>query len=186
MSAITEDERLTAEAAEIEHLLDEIRALVTAPAWQRIERALGRVVRLYGAGLGRALEHARAAGAEPAVFDELVAGDDLLGSLLVLHGLHPRTLDERVRGALATAREELGVPEDELELVAISGGRVELRAAHALGGGAMSARVAEGAIRKVIEAVAPEITAVEILGPAPRGQERDPSLVQLRARREGP
>jgi hypothetical protein len=177
-----DDDRLRAESAEIEHLLSEIQSLVTEPAWQRIERAIGRIVRLYGAGLAHALDHARRAGVEP-VFDDLLAADDLLGSLLVLHGLHPLSLEERVRRALNVVRTELGIAEAELELVAIDGVRVELRAASALGGGAMASRVAEGAIRRVIESVAPEVTTVEIAGMSPP---RDPSLVQLRTRREAP
>lgn len=171
------DDHLRAGAAEIEQLLDEVRALVTAPAWQRVERIVGGVVRMYGAGLARVLDHARAADSAEA-FDDLVARDDLVGSLLVLHGLHPRSVEDRVRGALATVRAELGIAESELELVGIRDGRVELRAPAALGGGAMAARVAEGAIRKVIESVAPEVAGVDIAGPP----QPDRSLVQLRGR----
>jgi hypothetical protein len=177
---MTEDERLQSESLEIERLLGEIQTLVPAPAWQRIEAVIGRVVRLYGAGLGRALAHARAAGAAPESFRELVSSDDLLASLLVLHGLHPLPVDERVRRALAAARRELGIADDDLELVSLSSNRVELRATTMLGGGAMSARVAEGAIRRVIEGVAPEITNIEIHGASPP---RAPQLVQLRVRR---
>lgn len=179
---MSDDERLRAESLEIERLLGEIQTLVTAPAWQRIEGTIARVVRLYGAGLARALAHARAAGAE-ASFDERIAGDDLLASLLVLHGLHPLSVEERVQRALVRARAELGIGDDELELVAIHDDRVELRAAPALGGGAMASRVAEGAIRRVVESVAPEIASVDIEGFPPV---RDPSLVQIRTRREAP
>lgn len=177
---MTDDDQLRSESLEIEHLLGEIQTLVPPPAWQRIERVIARVVRLYGAGLARSLEHARSAGAAPA-FDELVASDDLLASLLLLHGLHPLSVEERVRRALTTVRDELGIGPDDLVLVSIEEGFVELHAAADLGGGAMAARVAEAAIRRVIETVAPEITGVDIRGVAPS---RDPSLVQLRARRE--
>jgi hypothetical protein len=177
---MSEDEQLRAESLEIEHLLGEIQQLVTPPAWQRIERVLARVVRLYGAGLARSLVHARSAGVAPA-FDELVAGDDLLASLLVLHGLHPLPVEERVGRAVVSARAELGIGADDLVLVSVQDGRVELQASSELGGGAMAARVAEAAIRRVIESVAPEITAVEFRGNRPA---RDPSLVQLRTHRE--
>jgi hypothetical protein len=178
-----EDDRLRAASLEIERLLDDIRALVTPPAWQRVERVLARVVDLYGAGLARALGHARSSGADGSRFDNLLAGDDLLASLLVLHGLHPIPVEQRVQNALGAVRSELGLGDADLELVAIHHGSIELRAADALGGGAMASRVAEGAIRRVIESVAPEITEIAIRTP---GVMRDPTLVQLRARREVP
>jgi hypothetical protein len=174
---MSDDEQLRAGAAEIEQLLEDLRTLVPAPALQRVERLIGCVVRLYGGGLGRMLAHARASGAS-ASFDELLAGDDLLASLLVLHGLHPQPVEQRVLAALATARAELGITEAELEFVAIRDGRVTLRASESLGGGAMASRVAEGAIRRVIESVAPEVAGVDILTPP----QPDRSLVQLRVR----
>src|SRR5689334_5476183 len=100
------DEELERESATIERLLAELRDLLPLPAWQRVENVLRRVVNLYGVGLGRALEHARAAGAPAPSLTERVASDDLLGSLLLLHGLHPLSTDERVRRALGTLRAE--------------------------------------------------------------------------------
>jgi hypothetical protein len=178
-----DDDRLRAESVEIEYMLEEIKDLVAEPAWQRIERVIARVVRLYGAGLAHTIEHARSAGVTSATFDESMAADDLLASLLALHGLHPLSVDVRVQRALATARAELGLAADDLVLVAVHDRRVELRAIADLGGGAMASRVAEAAIRRVIESVAPEVTTIDIHGMAPV---RDPSLVQLRVRREAP
>lgn len=178
---MTDDDRLRAESAEIEVLLDEVRALIPAPAWERVERVLGRVIRMYGAGLGRTLDHARAAGAAPAELTELLAGDDLVASLLLLHGLHPVPVDDRVRRAVANARAELGLAEQAIKIDAIDLPRrtVRLHTDGPLGGGAMAARVAEGAIRRAIEAVAPELAVEIVVPPQP-----DPSLVQIRARRE--
>lgn len=176
-----EDDQLRAESVQIEHLLDEIQGLVTAPAWERIEKLIGRIVRMHGAGLARTLDHARAAGAG-ADFAERIAGDDLVASLLALHGVHPLAVEERVLRAIAAASTELGLAEGALELAGIADGTVQLRAAAHLGGGAMAARVAEGAIRRAVEAAAPEIAAVELLGALPPPQ--PPKLIQIRARKE--
>jgi hypothetical protein len=173
-----EDDRLRSESLEIEHLLDEIRELVTRPAWERVERVLGRIIGLYAAGLARALRHARDAGASPQ-FDRMLRDDDLLSSLLVLHGLHPLSIAERVEHALDVARRELGISKDDLALIAIEAGTVRLRATDRLGGGAMASRVAESAIRRAIETVAPEIAGVELAGVEPV---QDPDLVQIRRR----
>ncbi|HEX4454922.1 MAG TPA: hypothetical protein VH143_28875 [Kofleriaceae bacterium] len=169
---------LEAESAQLERILDELRDLVNPAAWQRVEQALTITTRLYGAGLGRALEHAVAAGADDATLCERIDADELLASLLVLHGLHPLPTDARVRRTAMALCEQLGC---ELEIVAVADGRLTLHARGELGGGAMSARVAENVIRRALEAAAPELTAIEIQGAQPA---HDPSLVQLRVRRE--
>lgn len=177
-----DDDRLRSESLEIEHLLDEIRELVTRPAWDRVERVLGRIIGLYAAGLARALRHARNSGATPEAFDGMLRDDDLLSSLLVLHGLHPLSTEQRVEHALSRARDELGIGEGQLVLVEIEAGVVRLRASGMLGGGAMASRVAEAAIRRAIEDAAPEISAVELAGAEPPV---DPGLVQIRKRQQG-
>jgi hypothetical protein len=180
---VNEDAELQAESARIERLLAELRDLVPLPAWQRIEDVLRAIVHLYGAGLGRALAHARASGADGEHFDTRLCDDELLASLLVLHGLHPVGLEERVQRALAVLREELSLADDALRLVRVGDGSVEIAASETIGGGAMSPGLAEATVRRVLETAAPEITSIEITGlPRPR----DPSLVQLRASRSTP
>ena len=180
---MTEDAELQADSARIEQLLDELRELVPLPAWQRIEDVLRRVVGLYGAGLQRALAHARATGSAGPAFDDRLCRDDLLASLLVLHGLHPLTAEQRVQRSLAALRSELGLPDQAVALVGITDGVVHLAATDAIGGGAMSRQLAESTIRRVVETAAPEIASIEITGLA---TPRDPTLVQLRASRGAP
>ena len=168
---------LQADAAKLEQVLAEIRELVPLPAWQRVEDALRRVMRLYGAGLARAIDHARATGAEPRAFDRAIVDDELLASLLVLHGLHPQSVAERVQQAVARIRAELGLADDALVLVSIEAGAVQLAASTGLQTGAMAPTLAESIVRRVIETAAPEVTSIAITGLAPP---HDPSLVQLR------
>jgi hypothetical protein len=175
------------ETKELGHLLDEVRELVPPPAWLRVERALKRVITLYGTGLAHLLEHARETGASQEALDRKLDADELLGSLLVLHGLHPLTTEQRVVRALDAVRTELGLGDDAIVLHEITGAQssagpvVRLEAIAGLGGGSMSTRVAAGIVRRAIEAAAPEVSAVEIAGlPKPRA----PGLVTLRVRRE--
>jgi hypothetical protein len=178
-----EDAELQAESARVERLLAELRHLLPLPAWQRVEDALRAVVRLYGAGLARSLAHARAAGASSPAFDELLCGDELLASLLVLHGLHPLATRERVERALAGVRAALGLADDALVLVRVSAGVLVLEAGPGIGGGAMSRGLAEATIRRVLETAAPELTSIELTGLPPP---RDPGLVRLRSSRHAP
>jgi len=180
---MSDEAELQAEAARIERLLDEVRELVPLPAWQRVEDVLRRIVRLYAAGLARALAHARESGAAGEHFDAKLTADDLLASLLVLHGLHPLSTAQRIDRALAALREELRLADDSLALLGVDGGLVRLAATDAIGGGAMSRGLVESTIRRVVETAAPELTSIEITGLTPPP---DPSLVQLRTSRHTP
>lgn len=179
---MSEEAELQAESARIERLLGELRDLVPLPAWQRIEDVLRSIVRLYGAGLGRALAHAREAGVGER-FDGHLCDDELLASLLVLHGLHPLTIEQRVERALSALRGELGLADESLALVRVADGVCELAATEGIGGGAMSRGLAEATIRRVLETAAPELASIVITGLAPP---RDPTLVQLRVSRTSP
>ena len=67
----------------IERLLGELEAAVPPATFGRIEDVIALVTQLYGAGLERI-----AGFVGPEALRRL-AGDDLVASLLVLHGLHP-------------------------------------------------------------------------------------------------
>lgn len=178
---MTDADTLAATSARVEQLLAEVRELVPLPAWQRVDEALRGIVALYGAGLARVLAHAHAAGAGPG-FGGRLADDELVASLLVVHGLHPSPTGERVERALAAVRAELGVGDDALAIAGLDGGALRLHAG-ALGGGAMAPGLAESIVRRAVETAAPEITSIEIAGlPVPR----DPTLVQIRTSRTSP
>jgi hypothetical protein len=179
---VIDEARLRAESAQIERVLDELHELVVPAAWQRVEQVMRLTVALYGTGLAHALDIARRAGAN-STFDELCADDELLASLLVLHGLHPMTTAERVERTLATLRSELGLTDPELAVVSLDNGVLELDAPGGLTGAAMSPRAAEGAIRRALEAAAPELAEIAVSGIAAAAA---PGLVQLRARKEPP
>jgi hypothetical protein len=137
-----------------------------------------RVVNLYGHGLERGLEHARGAGADPTALAERIARDDLLASLLLVHGLHPMTTEERLQRSLRALRRELDVDDDGLALVSLDGPVLHLRVRGKLGNSEMSPMLAESLIRRVIDSSVPEVKTVRIDHAAPRP---DPDLRSRRA-----
>jgi len=157
------EQQLQVETTEIEPMLAELHELVTPDAWHRVEQVVSRLVRLYGAGLERALAHARAAGAFAPAFDELVGEDALLASLLVLHGLHPLPTIERVRRAVETVGDALGFGDGDITILDVGDGVVRLRTKTPVGG-SIAARVLGGALRHAIQTAAPEIDEVDIAG----------------------
>jgi len=167
------DAELIASADEIEQLLDELRAMLPPAGYDRVVQVVQRVVGLYAQGLERMLGIARATDAAQ-VFEDRACADELIASLLVLHGLHPQPTELRVERAIALLAER--VDGAKLELVGIEGeGVVRVRAT-----GSSTPQLLDRMIRRAIEEAAPEITEVVIDGLAvPRAPE---GLVQIRTR----
>ncbi len=157
------DAELRAHGDRIERLLGEIRAMAGPPTWARVEELLRLVFQLQGAGLERFLDHALRAGADVRDLERRTSGDELVSSLLLLHGLHPVPLRERVERALAVVRERLGLAADALSLAELGGdgvARVRLGAA-----GCASSRPSLGqSVRRAVLDAAPELVGVEIEG----------------------
>jgi len=136
------------------------------------ERAeeLGRlVVDLYGAGLERLLEILHERGRlDDEVLDAL-AGDDLVASLLLVHGLHPEDTATRVERALDGVRPYLGSHHGDVELVAVTDdGVVRLRLLGSCDGCASSSATLTQAVEGAVLKAAPEVTAIEVEAPSAR------------------
>ncbi|MGE5182154.1 MAG: hypothetical protein ACM31C_08830 [Acidobacteriota bacterium] len=155
--ATNDDAQLRRDSGDIEEFLEEARALSSPQAWERVEEAVRRLVRLYGAGLARVIEHARPAGAVGTTFDRLLGDDELLSSVLVLHGLHPLGTEERLRRAIAMLHGRFAI---ELELVELADGIAYLETPELPDDEALTI------IRRVIDASAPELASVEIAAAA--------------------
>jgi Fe-S cluster biogenesis protein NfuA len=133
-----------------------------AVARERAEELVRLVADLYGAGLERLLDIAHEHGALTDDVVDALAGDDLVASLLLVHGLHPYSVEARIERALAAQGgdvELLGVSDD---------GVVRLRMPGGSGGGCGSSSVTRKlAVESAIEAAAPETVAIEVEEPAP-------------------
>lgn len=157
-----ERDRLRQDARRIEELLGQVEAMVGQPAWQRVEELVQTLVSLYGAGLGRLLELATSSGDGEALAAHL-RRDELVSSLLLLHGLHPQSPAERARDALA----ELGRAFDaRLELVALDDGVASVQLTRG--------EVSQAAVERAIRDAAPEVSRVMVERPGGAGD-----LVQI-------
>lgn len=141
----------------IEALLDASAAGGTM-ARERAEQLVREVVGLYGAGLGRILELLRAYPDAVTV----LAGDDLVASLLLVHGLHPHDVETRVRTALDGVRPYLGSHGGDVELLEVRDSVVRLRLLGSCRSCPSSAVTLELAVQDAVRAAAPEITAIEV------------------------
>ena len=157
--------------ARIEELLGRLRATADPATADTAEEVVRLVVELYGAGLERTVELAG-----PEVLERLVE-DELVASLLVLHGLHPKDTEARVVEALDQVRPYLGSHAGGVELLGVGpDGVVHLRLQGSCDGCPSSTLTVKQAIERAIEAAAPEVTAVEVENLT---REREPRLLQI-------
>lgn len=158
------DQRLTGQGverklAELDDLLGRLEQIpgVTATMGLDAVRALTEV---YGEALARLMSHL--SGVPPA-HDAAVA-DDLIGHLLILHGLHPQPATERIIHALDGIRPHLHGGDaqfaglaDDIATVRLSGGA---------GGCGSSLPALDAAVRDAVLAAAPELRDVQTIRPA--------------------
>ncbi|MEU4422559.1 hypothetical protein AB0F81_18165 [Actinoplanes sp. NPDC024001] len=140
---------------------ERIDALLTSggPGRDRAEELARLLTGLYGAGLHRLLEllHAHGALTDPVL--TAMARDDLVASLLLVHGLHPDDVPTRVERALAQTG-------DDVALLEVTADGTALLRAPAGGCGCTTAGRDER-IRAAVEAAAPEVTAIAYEPAAP-------------------
>lgn len=149
---------------------------------QRAEEMVGLVTDLYGAGIERILEIFESAG----VLDDRMIGalvnDELVASLLLVHGLHPYTVEHRVEAALERVRPYLGSHGGDVELLGVDDGVVRLRLLGSCDGCPSSAVTLQLAVEGAVEDAAPEITGIEVDTPGRSTADGLISVDSLRSR----
>jgi Fe-S cluster biogenesis protein NfuA/nitrite reductase/ring-hydroxylating ferredoxin subunit len=150
----------------IQTLLDSCAA-GGAPAYERAQQLVREVVGLYGAGLDRIVQLG-----DPDLTERL-ATDDLVASLLLVHGLHPHDLRRRVSDALDRVRPYLGSHGGDVDLLEIVpvGTMGEITVRLAFTGSCKScpssAVTLELAVEDAVRAAAPEVSAIEAVAAEP-------------------
>jgi Fe-S cluster biogenesis protein NfuA/nitrite reductase/ring-hydroxylating ferredoxin subunit len=133
---------------------------------ERAEELVRLVSDLYGAGLERVLDLLHEAGRLDEEALGLLAGDDLVASLLLVHGLHPYSVETRVERALESVRPYLGSHGGNVELVEVTEDAVRLRLLGSCDGCPSSSVTLKLAVEGAIEAAAPEIAVIEVETPS--------------------
>src|ERR1700721_187706 len=144
----------------IQTLLDATSAGGTV-ARERAEQLVREVVELYGAGLARVVATIGDQ-ADAGMLDRLAA-DDLVASLLLVHGLHPHDVRRRVSDALDQVRPYLGSHGGDVHLLDIVGDTVQLQFAGSCKSCPSSAVTLELAVEDAIRAAAPEVSSIVVV-----------------------
>lgn len=152
---------------QIEHLL-EAMAAAGPIVRERAEELVRLVVELYGAGLERVLNLTYDAGALDDALLGALAKDELVSSLLLVHGLHPYGVQDRVERALDDVRPYLGSHGGDVRLLEVTDtGVVRLQLLGSCDGCASSSVTLELAVDGAIRSAAPEIIRIDVEAPSP-------------------
>src|SRR5882757_11459691 len=132
---------------------------------ERTEQLAAELTDLYGAALERMVSIAAQSSA-PELINQFAA-DELVASLLLVHGLHPHGVERRIEDALDSVRPYLGSHGGDVTLLEVAdsqdGMTVRLQFAGSCKSCPSSAVTLEFAVEDAVRAAAPEITSIEVV-----------------------
>jgi Fe-S cluster biogenesis protein NfuA len=154
--------------ARIEELIHALDGIADVSARAQSRELVEALLELQGAALERAMEVIYESGASgQAIIDEL-GQDELVASVLLVHGLHPLDLESRVRNALEKVGPRLAQHGGSVELLGVTReGLVRLRLAGNCHGCPSSILTLKFSIEEAIYAAAPDVTSLEVEGATP-------------------
>ncbi len=149
----------------IESLIGDIENIADDTARENVRELVQALLDLHGVGLERMMDIVFESGqAGPEIIDQF-GRDELTGSLLLLHNLHPLDLEGRVLQALDKVRPFLGSHGGNCELLGVSNdGIVRLRLEGSCKSCPSSQITLKHTIEEAIYAASPDVTAIEVEG----------------------
>ena len=128
------------------------------------EELVSLLVGLYGEGLGHIVATLADRGAEGAAILAALTDDPLVESLLLLHDLHPLSVDDRVQRALDQVRPYLGSHAGGVRYLGVADGIARLRLEGSCHGCPSSTVTVKLAIEGAVLDAAPEVAEVVVEG----------------------
>lgn len=155
----------------IEALIETLNALPDPAARQLARGLLEVVLDLHGLALARVVSEVRGALDGPALLGRM-AGDPHVRATLLLHGLHPEELGDRVKQAVAMLNREFAGDGVHLTGVSINGSTARVTVRH---GGNVPPELGQRIEAAVVDA-APELETLVIDGLDHAREEASPAL----------
>ena len=175
---MSDDQKLPEQMRRIDALLAEVDRFPDPTSREKTRQIVQALMDVHGAALAIMLE--RIAASQPGVgLIESLAADPLVGSLLLLYGLHPVELESRVKQALQQVRPYMHSHGGNVELLGIDGGIVRLRLHGSCHGCPSSAATLRQNIEQAILEKAPDVAGIEVeseSGPPPEPAESAPRV----------
>jgi Fe-S cluster biogenesis protein NfuA/nitrite reductase/ring-hydroxylating ferredoxin subunit len=170
--------------ARVEGLLEELERLSDETAQRTAMDAAQALLDMYGEGLDRIV------GVLAAHDDGTLAGelgdDELVSHLLLLHGLHPVPVQQRVAEALQGVLPYLESHGGDMQLVGVEQGIVHLRLQGSCSGCPSSSMTLKLAIEDAIFKAAPDVEEVRAEGAVEPAVAAGPGLLQIQTVKPAP
>jgi Fe-S cluster biogenesis protein NfuA len=146
----------------LDALLREAEQVSDPASRARLQQIVQAILEIHGSGLDRLMELVADAGEEGRDIIDACGRDDVVSGLLLLHGLHPLGVEDRVRQALDGVRPYLRSHGGNVELVEVRDGLVRLRLQGSCHSCPSSSVTMQQTVEEAIYGKAPEVTAVEV------------------------
>jgi Fe-S cluster biogenesis protein NfuA len=148
----------------VQELLGSLDEIADPVAQARVQELVGTVLELYGAGLERILGVIADAGEGAIHIRNALLDDGIVASLLLIHGLYPISLEERVTEAVESVKPFLASHGGGVEILSVEDGVARLRLQGSCNGCPASASTLEHALKEAIDEAAPDLLALEVEG----------------------
>jgi Fe-S cluster biogenesis protein NfuA/nitrite reductase/ring-hydroxylating ferredoxin subunit len=148
----------------IQELVERINALPDFGARELVQDCLQSVLALHGNGLARIMQLVKNAGLAGREISDALAQDKLVRGLLLIHGLHPVSLENRLKEALEKVRPYMKSHGGNVELLELENDYAKLRLSGNCKDCPSSAVTMELAVRQAIEEACPDLVGFEMEG----------------------
>jgi len=177
---LTDEKEFRERIQEIGRLVAGLDNITDEPARKSARELVQLVMELHGLGIERMMELIYSQGAAGAEVIDRLGADRTVGSLLVLHGLHPEPVETRVQQAIEQLTRELRKQEVEVQLLGVEDGNVRVLARTSARACGSTAGTVRTSIEEAVYAAAPEIASLIIEGLDPRSANGFVGLDELR------
>ncbi|MEA2510220.1 MAG: hypothetical protein QOG21_2302 [Actinomycetota bacterium] len=172
-------DKLAQVGTRIEAVLDELASRGDPAVTEKAEELVSLLIELYGGGLERILQTIADDGEAGEAMLRRLAKDELVEALLIVHGLHPVDVDERIHEALESVRPYMGSHSGGVENLGVDDeGVLHLRLEGNCEGCPSSRVTVQSAIEDAVRKAAPEIAGIDVQGVVDE-QPRTGNLLQI-------
>ncbi len=148
----------------VQELTQQVEAIEDLGTRMLAEELASSIVQLYGEGIERIFAVLGQDGLSAAQARALLVNDGVVASLMLIHGIYPVPLEQRVVQALDSVRPYMESHGGDVELVGVEDGVARLRLSGHCKGCAASASTLELAIEKALEDFAPDLLGLDVEG----------------------
>jgi Fe-S cluster biogenesis protein NfuA len=151
-------------AKRLQGLIEQIQSQTNPAARALLQECFQTLLAFYGEGLSRMLSYIESAGAAGQEVLERLTGDSAVSGLLLIHGLHPVALGERLQRALEKVRPYMQSHGGDIQLLSLENEVARVRLEGTCKSCPSSAITLELAVRRAVEEACPDLLGFEVVG----------------------